>query len=124
MLAVRASRPVASSNGYDTRLPPPAAPLTNPAPKPAAATVRTSPRDSSALRQALDEDGHALAAADAHRLDAPRLVVGPQVVDQRAHDAGAGHAERVAEGDRAAVRVQLILDGDAERVAHREHLRR
>jgi hypothetical protein len=60
------------------------------------------------LIEALDDHGHALAAADAHRLDAERLVGLLEAVDQRGHDAGAGHAERVAEGDGAAVHVELV----------------
>ena len=36
-----------------------------------------------------------------------------QAVEQRAGDAGAGHAERVADGDRAAVDVELV-EVDAE----------
>ena len=49
-----------------------------------------------------------MAAADAHGLDAELLVVPLQRVDQRAGDAGAGHAERVADRDRAAVDVELV----------------
>ena len=41
---------------------------------------------------------------------------------QRGHDAGAGHAERVAEGDRAAVHVELV-PRDAEVLGRRDHLR-
>ena len=50
--------------------------------------------------EALDDHGHALAAADAHALHAEGLVLVLQAVDQGGHDPGAGHAERVAEGDR------------------------
>ena len=46
-----------------------------------------------------------------------------QAVDQRRHDAGAGHAERMAERDRAAADVEL-LDRDAEVLRARDHLRR
>ena len=45
-----------------------------------------------------------------------------EVVQQRAHDAGAGHAERVADGDRAALDVELV-DLDAELVGARQDLR-
>ncbi len=41
---------------------------------------------------------------------------------QRGHDAGAGHAERVAERDRAAVDVELLAR-DAEVLGRRDHLR-
>ena len=57
--------------------------------------------------QSFDHHRHALTAADAHRLEAERGVGLLQVVDQGGHDAGAGHAERVAERDRAAVDVEL-----------------
>src|SRR5690606_12662837 len=60
----------------------------------ASVTVRGSAGRSA---QALDQHGHALAAADAQRLEPDGLVEGLQVVEQRRHDAGAGHAERVAE---------------------------
>ena len=45
------------------------------------------------LAEALDDHGHALTAADAHRLEAEGLVLVLEGVDQRGHDAGAGHAE-------------------------------
>ena len=49
-----------------------------------------------------------------HMVSRPNvLVVGLQAVDQRAGDPGAGHAERVADGDRAAVHVQPV-DVDAQ----------
>src|SRR6188472_3795034 len=60
--------------------------------------------------QALDEHRHALAAADAHRLEADRPVERLQVVEQRVHDPRARHAIRVAERDRAAVRVELLAE--------------
>src|SRR3954447_15827911 len=65
------------------------------------------PRSETALRlaQALDDHRLALAARDAHGLETDRAVEGVQVVEQRGHDANAGHPERMAEGDRAAVRV-------------------
>src|SRR5947199_10108922 len=52
---------------------------------------------------------HALPATDAHRLKADRLVVRAQPVEQRRGDARARHSERVAERDRAAVDVELLL---------------
>ena len=42
-------------------------------------------------------------------------------MDQRAHDAGAGHAERVAEGDAAATGVELV-PADAEVLGRRDDL--
>ena len=74
-----------------------------------------------ALVQALHDHGHALAAADAHRLEAEGVVRVLQAVEQRGHDAGAGHPERVAEGDRPAVDVELLL-GDAEVPGRGDHL--
>ena len=65
------------------------------------------------LAQALHDHGHALAAADAHRLEAERLARVLEPVEQRGHDAGAGLAERVAEGDGAALDVELV-PADAE----------
>ena len=49
-----------------------------------------------------------------HMLSRPKRLVGVlEAVDQCGHDAGAGHAERVTERDRAAVDVEL-LPRDAE----------
>src|SRR5699024_236614 len=59
--------------------------------------------------QALEHHRHALAAADAHGLDAEGLVLLAQVVEQGRGDARTGHAERVAQCDRAARDVQLVL---------------
>ena len=50
------------------------------------------------------------------------LVLGLQAVDQRAGDAGAGHAERVADGDGAAVDVELV-EVDAQVAVARDDLR-
>src|SRR5207248_2704803 len=90
------------------------------------AIVRTSRRrlGSSSLADAFDDHGHALTAADAHGLESDVLVERLEVVDERRHDAGAGHTERVAQGDSAAVGVELVVDADAELVADREHLGR
>src|SRR4051812_24650893 len=60
------------------------------------------------LVQALHDHRHALAAGHAHGLQAVLLVERLEVVQQRRHDAGAGLAERVAERDRSAVRVELV----------------
>ena len=72
--------------------------------------------------QALNHHGHALAAADAHRLDAELFVGILETVDQRRHDAGTGHAERVTQRNCAAVDVEL-LPRDLEVVGRRHDLR-
>src|SRR5471032_1769199 len=72
--------------------------------EPSARTSASPPRSA----QALDEHCHALPAPDAHRLQADRPVHRLEVVQQRAHDPRARHPVRVAESDRAAVRVQLV----------------
>src|SRR5215213_10859439 len=80
-------------------------------------------RSSGALSsvQPLDEHRHSLPAADAHRLEADRRVQRVEVVEQGAHDPGAGHAVRVAERDRAAVRVELLAERvDTELATDRE----
>ncbi len=61
-----------------------------------------------ASAEAFDDHRQALAAADAHRLEPVAAVGGLQTVDEGGHDPGAGLAERVAEGDGAAVHVELI----------------
>src|SRR4029077_3284960 len=71
--------------------------------------------------QALDDHRHALASADAHRLEADRLVRRLEAIEERRHDAGAGHPERVPEGDRTAVHIQLVPI-DAEVPGARDHL--
>jgi predicted MFS family arabinose efflux permease len=50
----------------------------------------------------LQDHGHAHASPDTHGLQAEGEVAGAQPVQQGAGDAGAGHPERVAQGDRAA----------------------
>ena len=58
-----------------------------------------------------------------HMVSRPNcLVVVCEAVEQRGRDPGAGHAERVPEGDRAAVDVELV-DVDAELAVGRDHLR-
>src|SRR6478735_12632250 len=56
-----------------------------------------------------DHDRVALAAAAADRGDAEAATAAAKLVDERADDAGAGGADRVTEGDRAAVHVDLLL---------------
>src|ERR1700738_4450737 len=73
--------------------------------------------------QPLDQHRHPLHTADAHRPQADRPVALLQTVDQRRHDPGSGHPERMPERDRSALRVELALDVDPELVADREDLR-
>src|SRR5204863_9488675 len=84
----------------------------------ASSSVSSGPR----LTQPLEERGHALTAANAHRLETERLVLELQTVDERASDAGASHAEGMTDGDGAAVHVQL-LDVDVELLVRRDDLR-
>src|SRR5918998_4189663 len=62
---------------------------------------------SPARSQALDDRDVGLAAALAHRLQAVAAAGAFELGEQGGHQAGAGGAERVAEGDRAAVHVDL-----------------
>ena len=73
---------------------------------------RRSRRSRSRLRDP-DDQRVALAAAAAQRSGADAAAATLQLEREVQHDAGAGHADRVAEGDRAAVDVDLVL-GDAE----------
>ena len=57
--------------------------------------------------EALDDGGVGHAAALAHRLQAVAAAGALELVEQRGHQPGAGAAERVAEGDGAAVDVDL-----------------
>src|SRR5690349_23043410 len=69
----------------------------------------------------LEQAGGTHAAADAHRHD-DVLGLAATALDQRvAGAARAGHAERMADRDRAAVDVELVVR-DAELVAAVEHL--
>ena len=72
--------------------------------------------------EALDDDRHALAAADAHRLEAEPAVARLEPVDERGHDPGAGRPERVAQRDGATVHVELVRV-HAEVVGAGQHLR-
>src|SRR3954452_13093298 len=74
-----------------------------------ASSTATTGSKSSPLVEALHEHRLAHAAGDAHRLDPVGLVERLEVVEQRGHDPRARHAERVAEGDRAPERVQLVV---------------
>ena len=64
-----------------------------------------------AERLDLDEDGVAPAAARADRGEAEPAAVSAQLVHHRREDAGAGGADRMAEGDRASVHVDALRVG-------------
>ena len=61
----------------------------------------------------LDDQGVALATAAAQGGDAGAATAALELEGEVEHDPGAGHADRVAQGDRAAVDVDLVL-GEAE----------
>ena len=84
--------------------------------------ARLTRRAPPAARTAFDEHRHAHAAGHAHRLDAVGPVERLEVVEQRRHDARAGHPERMPERDRPAERVELLV-GDPELFLARHDLR-
>jgi hypothetical protein len=69
----------------------------------------------------LDHRGHALAHADAHGRQAVAAAAAAQLVGERADQAGARAAQRVAQRDRAAVDVQAVVV-EPELAHGREHL--
>src|SRR6267143_6123673 len=74
--------------------------------------------------EAFNYHRHPLSAANAHRLQADRLVFGGEAVEQRTEDARPGHPERMAERDRAAVWIELLAEGvDAQLPSCRDDLR-
>src|ERR1044072_5366239 len=75
-----------------------------------------------AISDAFEDRRQALADADAHRRDPVLAAAAAQLTDQGGGEASAGAAERVAEGDRAAVDVELLFV-DAELAGAGEHLR-
>src|SRR5262249_13286611 len=86
---------------------------------------RRLPRDARAplrLEAGFEETCGALASADAHRHDAVLRLAAEHLIGDGADHARAGHPERMADGDRAAVRIELV-HGDAELVAAVDHLR-
>src|SRR5579862_9552488 len=86
-----------------------------------AATPLRPPGSPVALLHDLEEARGAHAAADAHGHD-DVLGLAPAALDEdMAGAARAGHAEGMADRDRAAVDVQLVV-GNAELVAAVEHL--
>src|SRR5919204_2516718 len=72
-----------------------------------AARIRSTSSSNSV--QSLDEHRLTHAAGHAHRLDPVGLVERLEVVEQRGHDPRSGHPERVAERNRAAERVELVV---------------
>jgi hypothetical protein len=64
-----------------------------------------------AIAKALDDGGVGHAAALAHRLEAVAAAGALELVEQGGHELGARAAERVAEGDGAAVDVDLAHVG-------------
>src|SRR5438309_4106325 len=75
-----------------------------------------------ALVHRLEQPGRTHATADAHGDDAPALLAALQLVQQRAGHPAPGHAVRVSDRDRAAVRVEP-RGVDAEAVAAVHDLR-
>src|SRR4051812_28107151 len=80
------------------------------------ATARDSPSRARATRSAgssaprdTDDQGVALAAATAERGRADPATTTLQLEGEGEHDPGPGHADGVAEGDRAAVHVDLLV---------------
>src|SRR6266550_3869475 len=75
------------------------------------------------LAETLDDHRHSLAAPHAHRLQPNRLVLSGEAVQERAEDAGTGHAERMAERDGAAVRIEFVAERiDAQLAGGGDHL--
>ena len=73
----------------------------------------------------LQRDRDALPDADAHRRERQRAAAFAQLQRRRAGDARARHAERMAERDRAAIRVDVLrVVGDAELAQHGDALAR
>ena len=89
-----------------------------------ASSAMPSPREatSSAALDGLEHRRQALADPDAHRRDPVAAAAAAELVQERGGEAGAGAAERVAEGDRAAVDVEALLV-DSELADAGEHLR-
>src|SRR5579862_2851722 len=72
---------------------------------------RPRPRPLPGLAEALDDRRVRHAAALAHRLEAVATSAALELVEERRHQAGTRAAERVTEGDRAAVHVHLAHVG-------------
>src|SRR5471030_1263437 len=73
---------------------------------------------------ALDDDGDALPHADAHGAQRVAPAAALQLVHRGRHQARAAHAQRMAERDGAAVRIDArVVVAQAERAQHRQSLR-
>src|SRR3546814_17519345 len=89
--------------------------------------MRISDWSSDVCSSDLFEDcGEALPAADAHGLQAVAGSTTAQFAEHRGGDAGAGDADRMAEGDTRAIDVELVeaavLLAPAPRLEQRQHL--
>src|SRR5450830_202009 len=73
---------------------------------------------------ALDDDRNALADADAHGAQGITAAAALQLIHRGGNQACAAHAERMAECNRAAIRIDArIVVGDAQFTQHRDALR-
>ena len=79
------------------------------------------PRRLHRLAESLDDGGVGHPAALTHRLQPVAAAALLERVDQRRHDAGAAGAQRVADGDRAAVDVGPWARSAPDVVCPREH---
>ena len=61
--------------------------------------------------ESFERQRHPLAATDTHGHQPDDLVFGPQGVQERRGDTGAGHSEWVTHRDGAAVHVELVPEG-------------
>ena len=93
-----------------TRRRPAARAVAAPMPRAAPVTIATRPSARS-CRHPLEHRGQALAAADAHRLQAVAGLAAVHLAQQRGEDPAAGRADRVAEGDARAVDVDAVEVG-------------
>src|SRR5207244_4963993 len=77
--------------------------------KNAAARPAPSPAEAALAAIHLEHDRVALSSARADRGAAEAAAPAPKLVDQGAHDPSARGADRVPQGDRAAIDVDLVL---------------
>src|SRR4029079_9837578 len=80
-------------------------------PRHSSATVKTAVSARPALvtsAQSLDDHCHSLSSTDTHRFESECLIGVLEPMDERCHDSGSGHAERMAERDRSTVHVELV----------------
>src|SRR5690606_4251956 len=74
-----------------------------------AGTARSAPRKAAARLRALEQRREALAAADAHGDDPVAPARALELAEQQAREPRAGHAVGMADRDRAAARVELLV---------------